>query len=96
MSKSGGNKGHFTLEAETGFHPYLDLHNSGMTQKSQVAIHHHQPQQEQVWSKSGTKEEHVALQAITVSRPYLASHCSGVSKISQMELSPHAPKLLKA
>jgi hypothetical protein len=69
-SKLGSNEGQFTLDAETGFRPYLASHCSGLTLTSEMMHPHHAPQPVQDWSKSGNKEENFTLGAETIFVPF--------------------------
>jgi hypothetical protein len=65
-SKSNSNEGHFILETERIWRPYLASRCSGVAQASQVALTPHAPQPVQVWSKSGSNEGHFTLQNKTL------------------------------
>jgi hypothetical protein len=90
-SKSGSNKGHFTREAETVFHPYLSWHCKGVSNIT-ATLFPLAPQTLQVCSRSGSKKGQVIREGEEVFHPYLASHCSTVTQTSQAVLLPTAPK----
>jgi hypothetical protein len=68
-TQSVSSEGHFTLETESVFRPYLASHYSGVTQTSNMAVPPHAPQPVEGWSKSGSNEGHFTLEAETVFRP---------------------------
>jgi hypothetical protein len=85
------NVGHFNLDAETVFRPYLASHCCKVDQTPRFVLPPYATRAVHVWSKSGNKKGHFALEAEKVFRPYLATHGSGVTLTSNLEHPPHAP-----
>jgi hypothetical protein len=75
------NKGHFTLEPETVFRPYLPSRFSGVTEIRHMVLLAHALRAGQVRLKSVRNEEHFTLEAEIVFRPYLPWECSGTTEI---------------
>jgi acyl-coenzyme A synthetase/AMP-(fatty) acid ligase len=94
-SKSDGNGGHFTVEAETVFRVYLAKHGSRMAQTLHLAHTPLDPRPVKVWSKWSSNEGHFTPEVKTVSRPSLALYCSGVTGAPDMALLPHAPQTVE-
>jgi hypothetical protein len=69
--KAGSNEGHFTLQAETAFHPCLPSHCSGVTEICHMALSAHALRGLQVRLQTVSNERHFALEAETVFRTYL-------------------------
>jgi hypothetical protein len=64
--KSYSNEGHFTLETETVFRPYLLSHCSLVTEIYHVTHPAHALRAVQVRMNSGSSEGHFTLEAATV------------------------------
>jgi hypothetical protein len=67
--KSFGNEGHFTLEAETVFGPYLPSYRNGVSKICHMAPQAHALRAVQVRLKTASKEWHFTLEAETLFRP---------------------------
>jgi hypothetical protein len=78
--KLASNEGHFTLEAETVFRPYLPYDSSGVTEEYHMVLPAHVLQAEQLRMKSVSNEEHFTLEVKKVLHPYLTQDCSGVTQ----------------
>jgi hypothetical protein len=76
--KTVSNEGHFILEAETVFPPYLPSHCSGATEMCHVALPAHALQSVQVRLSLVSNEGHFTLEAKIVSvpiSPFIAAGC---------------------
>jgi hypothetical protein len=78
--QSVSNEGHFTVEAETVFHPYLASPSSKVSESSHVILPAQALQAVQVTLKSVSNEGHFTIAAETVCRYYLALHRMEVSQ----------------
>jgi hypothetical protein len=67
-------EGHFPLQVETVFSPYLPSHCSGATKICDMAFHAHALKAVQVTLKSASNESHFTLDGERLFRPYLQSH----------------------
>jgi hypothetical protein len=67
--KSVSNEGHFTVEAETVFRPYLLSNCSGVNEICNMALPAHVLRAVQVRLKSVSNERHFTLEAEKLFRP---------------------------
>jgi hypothetical protein len=88
--KSVGKEGHFTLEAQTVFRPYLPLHCSGVSEIYHMALPASGLETLYVRLRSVSNEGRFTVETDTVYRSYLASHCLGVTETSNFVLLSHA------
>jgi hypothetical protein len=63
MVKAVSNEGHFMLEAETVFRPYLTSHCSGESEICHMVLLAHALRAEQITLKSVSNEGHFTLDA---------------------------------
>jgi hypothetical protein len=89
-SQSVGNEGHFALEAETVFRPYVERLCSGVTDTTHPALSARALDAEQDWSKWVRKGGHFTLEDKRVLPSYPPSHSpslsSGVNETSHFAL----------
>jgi hypothetical protein len=69
LSKSVGNEGDFTREAEIVFRPYLATHCSGVIETSHLVVPNHATEAVQLWARSVGNEGNFTREAETVFRP---------------------------
>jgi hypothetical protein len=84
------NEGHFTLDLETIFRPYLPCRCSGLTETCHMVLPAHAREAVQVSFKSVCYAGHFTLDLETIFRPYLPCRCSGLTEICHMVLPAHA------
>jgi hypothetical protein len=88
--KSKSNGGHFTIEDEKLFRPYLPSHCSGVTEICHLELPALALRAVNLMLKSVSNVGHFTLETLRVFSPYLVSHWTGITKICHMALTAHA------
>jgi hypothetical protein len=94
-SKTGSNKGHFTLDAVTIFRHYLATHFRVVVQIPKFTHTPHTPQPVHVWSKLVSNKGHFSLEAETVFRHNLVLRCRVLVQMSNLTTPSHVPQPLQ-